>query len=318
MSLPMKQKRGTAAAITAAAPTPLAGELVFETDTLRFKLGDGATAWASLSYVVPYVTATDRILGRSSSGGGPAEEITCTAAGRALLDDADAAAQLATLGAAPTESPTFTGTALIAYANTPATPGLAFSGDPDTGIYSGSAGVIRFACGGSRRFAISTTSMNYSEAGSAAAPVFTINDDTDTGIFTSAANNWCVATGGNERLRLDASGNLRLGGANAGTSAAGAIHIKNGTAPTASITDGVILYSQDVSSSAELRVRDEAGNVTTLSPHSFPLIPGGPSEPMAWAYYSEREGHRINVDMLRLARLVERLTGEKLVYEEGP
>jgi hypothetical protein len=65
-------------------------------------------------------------------------------------------------------------------------------------------------------------------------------------------------------------------------------------------------------------VRDEAGNVTTLSPHNFALIPGGPSEPMAWAYYSERAGHRINVDMLRLARLVERLAGEKLVYEEAP
>jgi hypothetical protein len=35
-----------------------------------------------------------------------------TAAGRALLDDADAAAQLTTLGAAPLASPTFTGTVI--------------------------------------------------------------------------------------------------------------------------------------------------------------------------------------------------------------
>ena len=44
------------------------------------------------------VSATDRLLGRSSAGAGAIEEITCTAAGRALIDDADAAAQRTTLG----------------------------------------------------------------------------------------------------------------------------------------------------------------------------------------------------------------------------
>lgn len=44
------------------------------------------------------VSATDRLLGRSTAGAGDIEEIACTAAGRALLDDADAAAQLVTLG----------------------------------------------------------------------------------------------------------------------------------------------------------------------------------------------------------------------------
>lgn len=44
------------------------------------------------------VSATDKILGRVTAGAGDIEEITCTAAGRALLDDADASAQRATLG----------------------------------------------------------------------------------------------------------------------------------------------------------------------------------------------------------------------------
>jgi hypothetical protein len=42
--------------------------------------------------------ATDKLIGRATAGTGSAEEIACTAAGRALLDDADATAQRATLG----------------------------------------------------------------------------------------------------------------------------------------------------------------------------------------------------------------------------
>lgn len=44
------------------------------------------------------VSATDKLLGRSTAGAGDIEEITCTSAGRALLDDADASAQRSTLG----------------------------------------------------------------------------------------------------------------------------------------------------------------------------------------------------------------------------
>lgn len=43
-------------------------------------------------------TTTDVVLGRSSAGGGVIQEIAVTAAGRALLDDANAAAQRTTLG----------------------------------------------------------------------------------------------------------------------------------------------------------------------------------------------------------------------------
>ena len=48
------------------------------------------------------VSATDKVLGRVTAGAGDVEEIACTAAGRALIDDATAAAQLVTLGITPT------------------------------------------------------------------------------------------------------------------------------------------------------------------------------------------------------------------------
>ena len=55
---------------------------------------------------------TDILLGRSSAGSGDVEEIPCTAAGRALLDDIDAAAQRVTLGLGTlaTQDGTFSGT----------------------------------------------------------------------------------------------------------------------------------------------------------------------------------------------------------------
>lgn len=128
------------------------------------------------------------------------------------------------------------------------------------------------------------------------------------------ANTIIIGAGSNERFRVDSSGNFLLGDTASPTSATKSLSLFNGTAPTASVADGVTLYAEDVSTSSELKVRDEAGNVTTLSPHNFDMIPEGPSEDMAWSYYSERDGKRINVDMLKALRVLERLSGEKLVF----
>jgi hypothetical protein len=63
------------------------------------KLGTTAFADDAVTYgKLQNVSATDRLLGRSTAGAGNVEEIPLTAAGRALLDDADAAAQRTTLG----------------------------------------------------------------------------------------------------------------------------------------------------------------------------------------------------------------------------
>lgn len=65
--------------------------------------GSGSFAATIANDAVTYakmqnVSATDKILGRSSAGAGDVEEITCTSAGRAILDDEDAPAQRTTLG----------------------------------------------------------------------------------------------------------------------------------------------------------------------------------------------------------------------------
>jgi len=55
-------RRDTAANWTSANPVLAVGELGFETDTLKLKIGDGSTAWSSLSYALDatsYATAAD-------------------------------------------------------------------------------------------------------------------------------------------------------------------------------------------------------------------------------------------------------------------
>ncbi|MEM6766158.1 MAG: hypothetical protein AAF655_14570 [Bacteroidota bacterium] len=83
------------------------------------------------------------------------------------------------------------------------------------------------------------------------------------------------------------------------------------------ITSAPAGHSGLISDGGELYALDANGNKTGISPHHFPLIPQGPSEPLAWAYYSEKNGQAINVDMTRVIRLVEQLSGEQLIYQEG-
>jgi len=123
-------------------------------------------------------------------------------------------------------------------------------------------------------------------------------------------------------MTLDANGNLQLGGNSSLTTPKGVFALYNaGTVPTGSITNGIILYAEDVSSSSELKVRDEAGNVTTLSPHNFSLFGEDyETHPAAWSYYSERttdtERTAVNADMYRTVRLVEQLARDAGLLEE--
>lgn len=72
----------------------LTGDVTASAGSNTLTIANDAVTYAKMQNV----SATDKILGRSTAGAGDVEEITCTAAGRALLDDADAAAQRTTLG----------------------------------------------------------------------------------------------------------------------------------------------------------------------------------------------------------------------------
>ena len=50
MASRIQQRRDTAANWTSANPTLAQGEIGFELDTNKFKIGDGSTAWTALAY----------------------------------------------------------------------------------------------------------------------------------------------------------------------------------------------------------------------------------------------------------------------------
>jgi hypothetical protein len=74
-------RRGTAAQWTSANPTLSSGEWGFETDTGKTKIGNGSTAWTSLSYVGAG-TVTSITAGTGLSGG------TITSSGTIAIDTA--------------------------------------------------------------------------------------------------------------------------------------------------------------------------------------------------------------------------------------
>jgi hypothetical protein len=73
-------RRGTAAQWTSTNPTLASGEQGFETDTGKFKIGNGSTAWTSLAYAAGTGTVTSITAGTGLSGG------TITTSGTVAID----------------------------------------------------------------------------------------------------------------------------------------------------------------------------------------------------------------------------------------
>jgi hypothetical protein len=95
MAYELQVRRGTAAAATAANPTLAQGEMGFETDTGKLKIGDGVTAWTGLAYF--------------GGGGSGAVASVFARTGAVVAASGDYSVGEVT-GAAPLVSPTFTGT----------------------------------------------------------------------------------------------------------------------------------------------------------------------------------------------------------------
>ena len=171
----MKQRYDTAANWTAQNPTLLAGEFGIESDTKKWKVGTGATAWTSLVYAIggtyPIVNAdiaagagiVDTKLATIATAGKVSNSATTAAsantASAIVARDASGNFTAGTITAALTGAAssnvlkagdTMTG-ALAVTAGTAALPGIAVSGDTNTGIYSPGADQLAISTGGTGR-----------------------------------------------------------------------------------------------------------------------------------------------------------------------
>lgn len=76
-------------------------------------------------------------------------------------------------------------------------------------------------------------------------------------MWTSGTNN----NAGSEKMRIDKVGNVLVGTTSTATSSTGTIHIANGTAPTANLTGGGVLYVE----AGALKYRGSSGTITTIA-----------------------------------------------------
>ena len=95
---------------------------------------------------------------------------------------------------------------------------------------------------------------NSSSGSASSAPAFG-SDTTAAVVYTSNA----------EKMRIDSSGNVKIGGSADRATTVGTNHLDifNGTAPVGTLTNGISIYS----SAGEAYVMDAAGNATLFSPH---------------------------------------------------
>ena len=87
------------------------------------------------------------------------------------------------------------------------------------------------------------------------------------------------------------------------------IVLHNQSGDPSGVTDASHIYAKDESSSSEVFVRDEAGNVTKISPHN---------KQGEWEYYSRniKTGKTVRVNMEKMIQDIERLTGNKYIENE--
>ena len=136
------------------------------------------------------VTATDRLLGRQTAGAGAVEEIICTAAGRALLDDTNAAAQRTTLELGTGNSVVFSSVTANITAASATISGGTITGITDLAVADGGTGASTAANARTNLgVAIGTDIQAYDAGLQSIANLLT---QADRGIYTTASDTYAT------------------------------------------------------------------------------------------------------------------------------
>lgn len=112
------------------------------------------------------------------------------------------------------------------------------------------------------------------------------------------------------RIRADTDVDIRLDPQGTGIVRMDtAVRLDNQGSDPSGVTDASHIYAKDDAGSSEVYVRDEAGNVTKISPHN---------EAGEWEYFSRntKTGKTVRVNMEEMIRDIEQLTGKTYIRNE--
>lgn len=186
------------------------------TDASAYQASD-----AELSAIAGLTSAADK--GIQFTGAGTAGTYDLTAAGKALLDDADAAAQRSTLGAASSASPTLTGTVVIRQTGGVAgTDEIQLSHDGSNGIIESKDGALNLKASGAVRINLTSSigiDASIADSATGGGRLFINKDGTSIFVMPSFVFSF----------RNAQSGSFDTGWAR---NAAGVLEINNGSAGT--------------------------------------------------------------------------------------
>ena len=122
---------------------------------------------------------------------------------------------------------------------------------------------------------------------------------TKTSIQTNAGSGQTLYFNNNQKFQTT----------NTGIGLTGVMRMAVESGDPSTVSNSAHIYAKDDSSSAEVFVQDEAGNVTKISPHN---------EKGEWEYFSRntKTGKTVRVNMEEMIRDIEKLTGKSYIKDE--
>lgn len=214
----MQQRRDTAANWTSDNPTLLNGELGYETDTGKWKVGNGSTAWTSLAYTpwgqISYPIVTADIANDAVTGDKLANNIdiagTLDVTNAATFDNnVTIQGDLTVNGTTTTIDTT---TLVVEDKNIE----MGAVTTPTDSTADGGGITLKGATDKTLNWVNSTDCWTFNQAldltaGTAGAPALVFNGDVNSGLFQPGADSLAIATAGAQRVTVDSSGNVGIG-----------------------------------------------------------------------------------------------------------